>query len=212
MDALGGTDAKRHAPATARNREAIAAVLAGELPDSGRVLEIASGTGEHAVYFAERFPGLTWQPSDPDAQARASIAAHAAEYGGTNLCAPLAIDAAEGDWLAGEGEGAARYDACLCINMVHISAWEATLGLFRGCAKILTGDGAIILYGPFFEDGVNPAPSNCDFDRSLRERNPDWGLRNVGDVDRVACEYRYERTGRYQMPANNLMLVYRKPS
>ncbi len=199
--------AKRHAPATLRNREPIADVLACELPGRGMVLEIAAGTGEHAVFFAARFPALTWQPSDPDTEALASIAAYRAEYSGSNLAAPLLLDAA-----VPERWPVAAADAVVCINMVHISAWDATVGLFKGCAQVLSNAAPIILYGPYLESGVETAASNVAFDQALKARNPAWGLRHLDDVDRVASEHGFDRTSRYEMPANNLMLIYRELS
>lgn len=196
---------KQHAPATLRNREPIADVLPRELPASGKVLEIAAGTGEHAVFFAEAFPALAWQPTDPSAEALASIAAYRADYAGSNLAAPLLLDAAAPDsWPLAEAA------AILCINMVHISPWEATLGLFRGAARLLgrTG-GPLILYGPYLEQGVETAPSNLEFDASLKARNPLWGLREAEAVDVVAGQHGLARTARYALPANNIMLVYR---
>jgi SAM-dependent methyltransferase len=197
--------AKQHAPATLRNRDAIAEVLARELPAQGRVLEIAAGTGEHAAFFAERFPALEWQPSDPAAGALASIAAYRAEYSGGNLAEPVLLDAA-----APETWPVAAADAIVCINMVHISPWEATLGLFAGAARLLgTGKGPLILYGPYLEQGVETAPSNLEFDESLKARDPRWGLREAEALDRLAAEHGMARAARYAMPANNLMLVYR---
>ncbi len=199
---------KQHAPATERNREPIAQVLARELPASGTVLEIAAGTGEHAVFFAAAFPALAWQPTDPSPEALASIAAYRADYMGDNLAAPLLLDAAAPDsWPLAEAA------AIVCINMVHISPWEATLGLFRGAARILGSGGSggpLILYGPYIEPGVETAPSNLDFDRSLKARNPAWGLRDLAAVDRVAAEAGFARTARHVMPANNLTLTYRR--
>ena len=150
---------KQHAPATLRNREAIAEVLARELPASGTVLEIAAGTGEHAVFFAERFGSLTWLPTDPSSEARASIAEYRADYPGTNLSAPVMLDAADPDsWLVAEAH------AIACINMAHISPWAATQGLFRGATRLLNGSGGpLICYGPFLEDGVETTPSNLAF-------------------------------------------------
>src|SRR5882757_4786880 len=150
--AEAGEAARRHAPATRRNREAIAAVLMEELPVTGLVLEIASGSGEHVAHFAREFPGHEWQPSDPDADARASVTAWT--RGLRNVGAPLAIDAAAPDWPID------RADAVLCINMVHISPWEATLGLLAGAARILPASGPLILYGPYRREGVETAPSN----------------------------------------------------
>jgi hypothetical protein len=198
------SDARQHAPATARNREPILGILREVLPETGLVLEVASGTGEHALHFAAALPGLTWQPSDPSPEARASIAAWAAEAGLDNLAPPLDLDAAAADWPI------ARAAAVVCINMVHISPWEATVGLFSGCAKVLSADAPLVLYGPYLDEDVATAPSNLAFDRSLRERNPAWGLRDVAEVDRLAREHGFARTNRYEMPANNLTLVYRR--
>ena len=198
--------AKRHAPATQRNREPIAEILARELPASGRVLEVASGTGEHAVFFAARFPVLAWQPSDPDPDALASIAAYRADYPGENLAAPLLLDAA-----APESWPVRAADAILCINMVHISPWEATCGLFEGAAQILSGRNApVILYGPFLEQEVETAPSNLAFDQSLKARNPRWGIRHAQEVDAVAGANGFRRSARHALPANNIVLVYRR--
>lgn len=197
---------KQHAPATERNRAPIAEVLARELPDSGTVLEIAAGTGEHAVFFAEAFPARAWQPTDPSPEALASIAAYRADYPGDNLAAPLLLDAA-----APESWPVEQAAAILCINMVHISPWEATLGLFRGAARVLRTSGApLILYGPYIEQGVETVPSNLAFDASLKARNPLWGLREAEALDALAATHGMRRTARHALPANNIMLIYRK--
>ncbi|WP_313333974.1 DUF938 domain-containing protein [Sphingobium yanoikuyae] len=198
-----GPDPRRHAPATLRNRDAISAVLRDELPDAGLVLEVASGSGEHGVHFAVAFPALDWQPSDPDPAALASIAALRGDANLPNLRAPLLIDAADADWPIDAA------DALLCINMVHISPWVATLGLLASGAQLLAPGAPLILYGPYVEDDVPTAPSNLAFDRSLKDRNPQWGLRTLTDVDRAAADVGFERTRRVAMPANNLMLIYR---
>ncbi|HSJ77625.1 MAG TPA: DUF938 domain-containing protein, partial [Erythrobacter sp.] len=156
---------KQEAPAAARNREPIAAVLAEELPATGTVLEVASGTGEHVVHFARVFPHLQWQPSDPSADARASIAAWAAESGLDNIAPPLALDAAQGTWPD-------RAGAILCINMVHISPLAASEGLVRAAKFILPAGAPLVFYGPWLEEGVATAPSNLAFDASLKARNP----------------------------------------
>lgn len=198
---------KQHAPATLRNRDPIAAVLAHELPPRGTVLEIAAGTGEHAVHFAARFPALTWLPTDPSPEALASIRAYREEYAGTNLSAPQRLDAADPErWPVA---GAA---AILCINMAHISPWEATRGLFRGAGHVLGNSGAggpLIIYGPFIEAGVETAPSNLDFDASLKARNPLWGLREAAALDALGAQHGMARSARHALPANNIMLVYR---
>lgn len=196
---------RQHAPATLRNREPIAAVLARELPASGSVLEVAAGTGEHAVFFAEAFPALAWQPTDPSDEALASIADYRADYAGSNLAAPLRLDAAQP-----ESWPVTRADAVVCINMVHISPWEATLGLFAGAARVLgTRGGPLVLYGPYIEQGVETAPSNLEFDASLKARNPLWGLREAEALDALAAQHRMARSARYALPANNIILVYR---
>lgn len=175
-----------------------------ELPVTGLVLEIASGTGQHAVFFARRFPSLIWQPSDPDTEALSSIAEWAIQAGLANLLAPLGLDASEPDWPV------TKADAVLCINMVHISPWSATKGLFAGASRLLEKDRALILYGPYREHGVETASSNEAFDQSLKQRNPEWGLRQAEDMDALAQALGFNRTARYAMPANNLMLVYRQ--
>ncbi len=195
---------KRHAPAAGRNREPIAAVLTEELPSTGLVLEIASGTGEHAVHFARTFPELEWQPSDPDEDARASIAAWREAEGLPNLLSPLALDASRPPWPV------PRADAIVCINMVHISPPAATEGLFAGAAERLGAGAPLIFYGPYLEAAVETAPSNLEFDASLRARNPAWGLRSVEWLDELARTCGFERSRRVPMPANNLTLVYRR--
>ena len=195
---------KQHAPATLRNREAILAVLRAELPGSGTVLEIAAGSGEHAVFFAGHLPALDWQPTDPSPEALQSIAAYREEAGLPNLWAPLILDARDRDWPV------AHADAIVCINMVHISPWEATVGLMQGAARLLSGKNApLVLYGPYFEQGVEPAPSNLQFDASLRARYAAWGIRHAEQLDALAANHGLARSARHEMPANNLTLVYR---
>jgi hypothetical protein len=193
---------KRHAPATARNTSSIVEVLALELPESGTVLEVASGSGEHAIAFAREFPDLIWQPSDPDSDALASITAWSEEEALANIQSPIEIDAAA-TWPE------LHCDAIFCCNMVHISPWEATEGLFRNAGERLGRSAPLILYGPYVEDDVPTAPSNMQFDQSLRARNPTWGIRNVAALDELALRFGLARTKRYAMPANNLMLIYR---
>jgi hypothetical protein len=195
---------KRSAPATQRNREPIAAVLREVLPERGTVLEIASGTGEHAVYFAGLFPRLCWQPSDRDAESLASIRAWREEAVLPNLLEPLRLDAAAEQWPAAEA------DAILCVNMVHISPWTATLGLMRGAGRLLAGGAPLVLYGPYRRAGVPTAASNEAFDASLRARNPAWGLRDLAAVEAEAERHdlRLERV--LEMPANNLTMVFRR--
>lgn len=200
----GDPAAKRHAPATLRNRDAIAAVLADWLPETGTVLEVASGSGEHVVHFAAAFPHLDWQPSDPDPAGLTSIAAYRAEAGLANIAPPRALDASAPEWPVD------RADAVLCINMIHISPWEATLGLFAGAARLLAPDAPLILYGPYIEPDVPTAASNLAFDASLRARDPAWRLRDTDAVKRVAAEAGFAFAERRAMPANNLMLLFRR--
>lgn len=169
-------NARRHAPATQRNREVIAGVLRHELPANGLILEVASGSGEHVVHFAELFPALEWQPSDADALARESISAWQDEADLPNLHEPLDLNAAA-DWSLGHA------NAILCVNMVHISPWDATLGLLDGAAAILPVGGPLFLYGPYLRDAVDTTPSNIAFNIDLRSRNPAWGLRHLEAVD-----------------------------
>lgn len=200
----GAPSDKRHAPATLRNRDAIIAVLAEWLPATGTVLEVASGSGEHAVHFAAAFPQFTWKPSDPDPAGLTSIAAYRAEAGLANITPPLALDAASAAWPVSAA------DAILCINMVHISPWEATLGLFAGAAKLLASGAPLILYGPYIEPDVTTSDSNMAFDESLRSRNPAWGLRDIGAVEAAATDAGMRFAERRAMPANNLMLLFRR--
>jgi len=193
---------RRHAPATLRNRAPIATMLAEWLPSSGSVLEVASGSGEHCAYFAEHFPRLEWQPTDPDPDALASIASWCA--GLDNVRPPLALDAAAAAWPVD------RADAMLCVNMVHISPWEATLGLMAGAGRVLPPGAPLILYGPYREAGVPMAPSNEDFDQSLRSRNPAWGLRLLDDVITAAAAEGLVFDRRVAMPANNLIVAFRR--
>ena len=200
-EAPAGESARRSAPAALRNREPIAEVLADWLPEQGLVLEIASGTGEHAAYFAERFPGLEWQPSDVHPDALASIAAWRASCELPNLRPPITVDAAAADWPID------RADVLLSINMVHISPWQSALGLLDGAARLLSPGAPLILYGPWLVDGVEAAPSNLAFDADLKRRDSSWGLREVGEFARAAGERGLDLVETRAMPANNMMLL-----
>ena len=191
-------------PSVAHNRDPILAVLQRVLPQAGRVLEIASGTGEHAAYFAAALPQLTWQPTDRDEQALKSIAAHRAASGLPNLLAPLILDAAAPEWPVEQA------DAIVAINMVHISPWRATQGLMAGAEQVLPPGGVLYLYGAYKENGVHTAASNEAFDRDLRGRNPEWGVRDLESVADLAREHGLDLLERVQMPANNLSLVFRR--
>jgi hypothetical protein len=196
--------ARRSAPAAIRNREPIADVLAGWLPKSGLVLEVASGTGEHAVHFATRFASLRWQPSDVHQDALQSIAAWRAESALANILPPILLDVSAANWPID------RADALLSINMVHISPWRAALGLLDGAARILPRGASLILYGPWLSDDFETSPSNQDFDAQLKSIDPQWGLRRVEDfsIEAEARGFALEETR--PMPANNLMLLFRR--
>ena len=174
-------------------------------PDA-RVLEIASGAGEHAVFFARAMPGVSWQPSDPDAEARASIAAWIAEERLANVAPPLAIDARADVW----GVEHQRLDALVAINMIHISPWQTTLGLMAGAARLLRDGGVLVTYGPYMRDGRHTAPSNEAFDASLKARDSRWGVRDLADVERAAHARGLALHETVEMPANNLSLVFEK--
>lgn len=195
---------RRFAPATARNRDPILDVLGPLLPESGLVLEVASGTGEHVVHFAQARPGLVWQPTDPSPEARESIAAWAEAEGLPNVRAPLALDAAAEDWPVGD------FDAAVCINMLHISPWAATQGLMKGAGKRLTPGGLLYIYGPFRRADTPTAPSNAAFDADLKGRDARWGLRMLEDVRAEAEANGLGFEGFVEMPANNLSLIFRK--
>jgi SAM-dependent methyltransferase len=190
--------------ATSRNRGPILDVLRKVLPRQGLVLEIASGSGEHAVHFARELPHLTFAPSDPSPTARDSVVAWIAHSGIENIRAPLALDAAHAPWPI------ERADAIICINMTHISPWAATEGLFVHGGRILRGGAPFYLYGPFKRNGAQTAQSNADFDASLRARNPAWGLRDVEAVADLAAQSGFERPEIVDMPANNLSLIFRR--
>lgn len=198
------TGARRSAPAALRNREPIADVLADWLPARGTVLEIASGTGEHAAYFAKRFPDLQWLPSDVDEGALLSISAWRVAEPAPNLLPPIVLDAAAPVWPVGQA------DAIVSINMVHISPWQSALGLIDGAARLLPPGGPLILYGPWLSDAIDTAPSNVDFDASLKARNSAWGLRRVEDFAAVAHPKALVLSETRDMPANNLMLLFRR--
>jgi Protein of unknown function (DUF938) len=202
-------DDRCYAPATQRNREPILAVLRRVLPASGTVLEIASGTGEHAVWIAANLPGLVVQPSDPDPDNRASIAAWIRFTGVANVRPPLAIDVTATAWEAGEGVPADPA-AILCINMLHISPWAATLGLMRGAGALLPPGGVLYLYGAYKRGGAHTAPSNASFDQSLRARDPDWGVRDLEAVNGAAEHAGLAPESVIEMPANNLSVILRR--
>jgi Protein of unknown function (DUF938) len=198
------SDDRQFAPATLRNRDFILEVLRGVLPTTGVILEIASGSGEHIVHFARSFPALVFQPSDPEPDALLSVAAWVEATGVTNVRAPIALDASQSIWPIASADGV------ICINMVHISPWEATLGLIKGAAAILPSASPFYLYGPYMREGFATAPSNQAFDRSLRDHNPNWGLRDLEAVVAMAQSVGFSAPVITEMPANNLSVVFRR--
>jgi hypothetical protein len=195
---------RRSAPAAQTKRERISGVLAEWLPDRGVVLEIASGTGEHAVHYAERFPGHEWQPSDVHADALGSIRAWRDDSGLSNIREPIVVDASSADWPID------RADAVLSINMVHISPWASALGMIENASRLLGAGAPLILYGPWLKDDIPTAASNLAFDADLRRRDPQWGLRRVEDFAQSASGKGLDLAEIRQMPANNLMLLFRR--
>ena len=198
-------DQRRFSESTARNRGPILIVLERVLAKDAEVLEIASGAGEHAVSAARAMPRVVWQPSDPDLDSRASIAAWIAHEGLTNVLPPLAIDVRTDDWGISKA-----FDALVAINMIHIAPWEATPGLFRGAGRLLRPGGVLFLYGPFKRDGVHTTPSNEAFDQWLKQRDPAFGVRDLDDVTRVGEKNGLTFRETVAMPANNLSVVFVK--
>ena len=196
--------AARSAPAAARNREPILQVLRDILPRPALVLEIASGTGEHAVWFSGALPELIWQPTDLDPDALSSIAARRDREGSSNLLPPLHLDAAADTWPV------AQADAVIAINMVHIAPWSSTEGLIAGAARVLTPGGLLFLYGPFRERGEHTSAGNAAFDTDLRARDPSWGIRDLNEITVLAGQHGFKAPERIPMPANNLSVVFRR--
>ena len=197
---------RRSAPAAARNREPILDVLTRFVREGDHVLEIASGTGEHATFLAQRLPVASWQPTDPDETARASIDAWTAELGAGRVRPAIALDVTTQPWPID------RADVVVCINMIHIAPWGACLGLLDGAARVLgagDGSGILYLYGPYRRGGAHTAPSNAAFDESLRSRNPAWGVRDLDAVVEEAASRGLVLEEVVQMPANNLSVVLR---
>lgn len=191
-------------PAAERNKGPILAVLERVLPPSGRVLEVASGTGQHVVHFAAALPGLEFHPSDPDPASLDVLRLRVAHAGLPNIAPPIALDAAAPAWPIAEAA------AVLCINMVHIAPWAATEGLLRGAAAVLPRQGPLVLYGPFVRAEVPTAPSNTAFDASLRARDPSWGIRRLEEVTAAATARGFDFDELVEMPANNLVVVFRR--
>jgi SAM-dependent methyltransferase len=199
------SDPRLHHPHVARNREPILAVLRRVLPPRGLVLEVASGSGEHAAHFAKSLPALTWQPTDPDQRALGSIAAYRADAGGAaNLLAPLRLDTTVVPWPV------ARADALVCINMIHITPWAVAEALMAGAERTLPAGALLYLYGPYQIDGRHTAASNQEFDAWLQAQNPEWGVRDLGAVTDLAARHGLALAETVPMPANNLSVIFRR--
>ena len=198
------SDPRIYRPHVARNRDPILDVLRRVLPARGLVLEVASGSGEHAAYIAERLPALLWQPTDPDPQALVSIAAHRAAAALPNLLPPLQLDVHSQRWPVD------RADTVICNNMIHIAPWSACEGLIAGATRVLLAGGILYLYGPYKIDGRHTAPSNAAFDADLRARNPQWGVRDLGEVQALADRHGFALAETVPMPANNLSVIFRR--
>jgi hypothetical protein len=192
------------APAAERNKRPILEILRRVLPASGLVLEVASGTGQHVVHFAKALPQLSWQPSDPDPQARHSICAWIAQANATNALQPLGLDVRTQPWPI------ASSDALVCINMIHISPWAATEALFEGAARAIADAGVVYLYGPYRLEGRHTAASNAAFDATLRAQDPEWGVRDLERVADVARSRGFELVETVSMPANNVSVIFRR--
>lgn len=220
-------DNRQFAPATERNRQPILEVLRQVLPEEGTVLEVSSGTGEHAVFFASQLAPRQWIPSDPNPVARASIEAWRSHSPSNTLYAPLDLNACNERWpiesavvqqngwpVELEGLDIERHPirAIVNINMIHIAPWTACLGLLAGAERILPVDGVLYLYGPYKQNGEHTAPSNAAFDQSLRSQNPDWGVRDLADVVAAAQEHHLAWVKTMAMPANNLSVVFQRQS
>ena len=197
-------DGKWFFPSAERNKDPILEVLRRTLPGRGLVLEVSSGTGQHVVHFAKALPGLAWQPSDPDAELRASIARRIREEGLANVEPPVDLDVTRFPWPVQAA------DAVACINMIHIAPWSATLALFEGAHALLAAGHVLFLYGPYRRFGEHTSQGNEQFDRDLRARNPEWGVRDLEAVSEVAAAFAFTLAEVVEMPANNLSLVFKR--
>lgn len=202
-----------HSPAADRNKQPILEALARILGERGSALEIASGTGQHAAWFAAAMSGWTWQPTDADARMLPALASRIAQAALPNLRAPLLLDVTAPRWPsqgAAFARGEEKFDAIYCANMLHIAPWTTCAGLMRGAARHLRAQGVLVTYGPYLEQGVPTSQGNLDFDADLRQRNPAWGIRALEDVQREAAAAGLRLAQRHAMPANNLLLVFER--
>ncbi len=212
---MSNVDHRQYAPAFQRNHQPILAILEQELPKQGIVLEIASGTGEHAAFFAQQLPHLGWLPSDQAPSSLTSITAWQHKVHGANLYKPIPINVCQPNWpefviqtLDNYGLMDFKVVAIININMIHISPWQATAGLMAGSARLLSPQGILYLYGPFIQVDQPTAPSNLAFDQSLKTRNPAWGIRQLAEVSHLAAQYGLSLKKTVAMPANNLSVIW----
>lgn len=206
-------DGRLDAPAFHRNHQAIRSVLRRFLAgQSGDVVEAGSGTGQHVVDFARHMPDIVWWPGDLNEQHLASIAAWRAHAGLPNIRPPLRLDLSDPAWCSDlrDGDGAAKLRAVFCANVIHIAPWRVAQGLFAGAARYLPADGRLFLYGPFKRGGQHTAVSNAAFDASLREANPEWGVRDVEALQGLARDGALSLAEIVEMPANNMILVFER--
>lgn len=207
LEARSQREARLFSPSAARNRDAIREAFAATMPGEGTVIEVASGTGEHVAHLAASAPSLFFRPGDPDAASRASIAAWTAHLGLKNIAAPHAIDVTGASWH----KGFSPSNGVLSINMIHIAPFDAALGLMRGAGHLLCDGGRLFLYGPFSRNGVHTAPSNADFDASLKSRDPRWGVRDLeNDILPIANGAGLSLAAVIDMPANNFAAIFEK--
>jgi hypothetical protein len=199
-------DARQYAPATLRNREPILKILSEILPTKTSILEIASGTGEHAIFFASELKLCRWIPSDVNFLARESIVAWKNACLVDNLELPLLIDVTQNNWQ--QQLRNREINAIVNINMIHIAPWQACLGLIQGAGEILPSGGILYFYGPYKRNGEHTAPSNASFDHSLRDRNPLWGVRDLEVVVETAAAQNLKLQQVIEMPANNLSVIF----
>jgi hypothetical protein len=210
LNRTANPSAAQHSPAAERNRTPILDLLRKILPASGQALEIASGTGQHVAHFASHMPGWVWQPSDAQADGFESIGAWCAQSGVPNVREPFLLDVMATRWLYEDDEFADKFDAIFCANMLHIAPWATCAALMAGASKYMLPGGALITYGPYLERDVPTSIGNLAFDESLRQRDPAWGIRALEDVVHQAAHAGLRLSERFEMPANNLLLVFRR--
>ncbi len=198
-------DPRRYSPSAARNKEPILSVLRDEVPNEGTILEIGSGSGEHAVHLAGALPALTWQPTDRDETAMAGIDAHVRASGHKNILKARVLDVMQGPWnLSGP------YDGIFCANVIHIAPWAVAKAIIESASEVLVAGAPLIFYGPFSRNADFEAMSNVEFDRKLRAENPDWGIRDLeAEVQPLAEATGFRLAALHRMPSNNLTVVFR---